>query len=417
MTAITKPDLVSKGMDRLPSFWDDKPKARGLLRSFLQAFQNPLDLLFEILNGTSLSDAVGIQLDIIGKLWVTPRSGLNDSDYRIEIFKTIARATVDSTPERVYEVMQLASNASKLRLTEYSPDVYLYLNNEILESLTGLADSVVAAGVDIRLVFPPFEAFKDGSGVPAFDLSFGHPYSLLEASWTNVSTGSKSNTLSTLSGVTDDLTIVDTGVASSLYTTQTVGVSLSTLGGYTCSTFIKKDATAPIVLLDMLFSGINPWQAQISVDPSDGSFLLDNILMVSLSAEVLDVGDYYFIVVTMFTPIGELITALELNVYPSYGTVLGTQDVTTTGTNVINQSTVRQLTTQKYEFIQEENTGLSFSDVAAETFDLVDSVGDNIVDDTGDLLQVETGQTYLGTALPLNEVLNIVYGQPLTEVI
>jgi len=422
MTELTKPDLLTIGLDRLPSFWDDKPKATGLLKSFLQAFQNPLDLIFEILNETPLADAEGVQLDIIGRLWAVLRETRSDADYRIAIFQAITNATVDSTPERIYEVMKVASNATQLELTEYSPNIYLYLNISVIETLKELAKTTTAAGVDINLVFPPYEDNKTPEAIEtAFDYSFPFLFKTDPSYWVKFNC-SMSNVASSLRNDIDDVLLTDASTITTSYVVPQItdGRLLSPTDLYSFSVFVKKSGIDPIIrFVPRLAGDFNTSSFDMHVDPITGNYLVNNVVNITAyESSVRDLGNYFFVQVEFICQEGTSSTDADCLVYPCYGTVLGTADQSVTGSNTIAQLYLTDKWDTYYYFsIQEDNTGLRTSELLLDTYNLIDNVGDFIIDNVSDFIEVESGFIYENNALPLGEVSNIKLSQPCTEVI
>ena len=421
MTELIKPDLVQQGLDRLPSVWEQKPKATGLLKAFLTAFQNPLDLIFEILNGTSLFDAQGVQLDILGKLWGVSRSSRTDEDFRADIYQAITNPTLDSTPERIYEVMKVASNATKLKLIEHITSVYLYLNIGIVERLKELAETTVAAGVDIKLVFPPIEDGKSVSSLTSWDYSLGTSYDL------SAGVGSATTTLTTfpLSGVFGTAVIIedaDINDAPSVdFTHSSVSPELGSGSFRRLSFFLKKDVTATAVaLVNWTQTGSVFSAYEFYVDPVTGGVEASsaaNLTFLSTNVTLFD-DSYYYIEVDVQLTVEDSTGTSTLTIYPAISTTLGgAWAVAPVGAITIAEVVDRVVSQATYNHITSESTGLRCSEVLLESYFLVDGVGDSIVDDVADFIKVNSGFIYLNGAEPLGELNNITLSQPCTEVI
>jgi len=60
----------------------DKPRFATLMGILARPFQELEDVFWDVYEKTQLPNAQGVQLDMIGRLVLEPRDGLNDSDYR-----------------------------------------------------------------------------------------------------------------------------------------------------------------------------------------------------------------------------------------------------------------------------------------------------------------------------------------------
>ena len=446
MTELTKADLVQTGLDRLPSYWDDKPIATGLLKSLLQAFQNPLDLIFEILNGTSLEDAVGVQLDIIGKLWDCPRRSLSDLNYRAKIHQAITNSTVDSTPERIYEVMKVAANATALNLTEYSPNIYLYINVGVLDSLQELALTTKAAGVDITLAFPPIEDNKVvdtehvwdytnaellvgeavGNGT-VWDAAVWDAAVWDAAVWSETpppayiwttSDVTIASTAETLTGGSNASLITDTSAAAVGFASISSTLQANADEAMNFSFMLEKDTTNIAQVYLWTSATVNSADFYMNVDPQTGDYEVTLSTHTEYySVEVADVGDYYcyFVIVRPTSDLAPTVN-YTVEIRPAIRTTLGgSDDVTLTSSNTFAQVAVKTKP-QSYRHLTSTSTGLRCSSLLLDKYLVIDDVGDFIIDDVSDFIEAESGYIYLNGAEPLGVPADIQLSQPCTVI-
>ena len=432
MTELTQQDIVSSNLALLPSYWNESPNAKGLLKAFLQAFDNPHNLMFEILNGTSLQDAVGVQLDVIGKLWGVKRSGSNDTDYRAAILNAISLMTVDSTPERILEVMKFASSSTKLELIEYWPDIHLYMNIPYLNSLIALADSIRAAGVDLRLLFNSewdnstldggsldYSTYREGLYVQSdftqtdatLPIVFGTPsfISGLELTW-DTSTGL----------LNDNYVYTQVRKLNDLISGSTV--KYTDFWYLELSFFVKKDATATanMAVMYRFYGAMGERRITLELDPATGNYLAtnDDITFTTHLDDtvIIDAGNYYFV----YLKIRNTDTVNEnsdCRFYPAYSTTLGTYDNTLKGAATI----VNLLMDIKANADYQEGAPEYFkcSEIINDEYLVVDGVGDYIVDQNTDNILANSGTEVtdvITRASTLSEHAKLEFGNYLTEV-
>ena len=414
MTELTKPDLVTKGMELLPSFWDDKPKARGLLQSLLQAFQNPLDLIFEVLNGTSLTDAEGVQLDVIGKLWNVSRLGDSDSVYRDRIFLRITRQISDSTPEKILEIIKLASNATEISLFEHiNGNVHVSVDTGVLDSLKQLGESLVAAGVSFNIRSGPIEDDVIGTGLSALeyvDNNIIPPGSWLDnAVTTTENTGVAPDNTNSLFEV-EDSTTLNTG-------SRLKNIAIDVTKKYFVSCWVVKDTFATHnAMLSAMFTGTaNPDIYEIEISLVDGTVF--NGGNIPNNYNVLDFKDLFLLTmeVDVSDPGNDILT---VELYPSISTTLGSHDNTVVGATTFWQPIVAIVDETKHYSTYESQGNLIFSEIIPEEYKLVDQSGDFIgTEDLEHIIVDVTGGFTPSGAHPLAEFGNTVLGQPCAEVL
>lgn len=106
---------------RLPSFWDDKPNALGFHKANKEILQQYVDLVHSWINGISISNAVGKNLDDIGYAYGVPRYGMPDEEYRGAILLKMASYSDSGTTTDVIRFVRSAFLAAFADITQY-PD-------------------------------------------------------------------------------------------------------------------------------------------------------------------------------------------------------------------------------------------------------------------------------------------------------
>jgi hypothetical protein len=106
---------------RLPPYWDDKEVIQGLYKSVTAVFQTFVDLVKTEVEGTTISNAVGRNLDDIGYMFNEDRDGRNDNDYRAAILNKMAAFSDSGTTSDVLRYVDSTLNTTYSDLTPY-PD-------------------------------------------------------------------------------------------------------------------------------------------------------------------------------------------------------------------------------------------------------------------------------------------------------
>ena len=413
MTELAQPDLTEKGLSYLLSYWTDKPNAIGLLRSFLEAFENPLDLLFEILNGVSLFDAEGAQLDLIGKLWQVDRQGMSDENYREALYSRITQNIADSTPEKVIEVLKVASSATEVKLFEHYPgNVHVGMNVALIESLKELGDSITAAGVSFNARFEPTHDNVSGTRPTAFEF---RDFNLISGSWSNSNVTYTADTGVAPDGTTTLFTLEDSDAGNYGYRTIQV-TSIDGTKKHFISCWVIKDAGAThMAALKAQFTGGGDDNYYLHIDPTDGSYTTTGL--TADKVRVIDLDAEYFIWMEI-TPTSVDHDTLTISIYPAISTVLGTFEITAIGTTEFWTPVVAEVDETKHNSAYESQGTLVLSERILEEYFVIDEVGDSIVTELIEFIVADSDSKYTAYgSQPLAEYGNTLAAQPLTEVI
>ena len=113
-----KKDQISIGLDRLIHELKDKDAVEKMLSLFLTKVQEIEDAGFELLEQRGIFEAVGFQLDVIGKILGVKRLGLEDEPYRTALLLRIASNNADGTPNNLITLVKQYSGSDNVQLRE-----------------------------------------------------------------------------------------------------------------------------------------------------------------------------------------------------------------------------------------------------------------------------------------------------------
>lgn len=414
MSELAKPDLVGQGMSLLPYNWEDKLKVKGLLKSFLQAFQNPLDLIFEILNGTSLFDAEGVQLDLIGKYWNVKRYGDTDDTYRKKIFNIVSRQIADGTPERIIEITKVFSNVTNVRLFEHYPgNVHVRYNTGVNEGVKTLGSLISPAGISFNGRFEPID---DNTSLTTPPIAFDYRNSnVLIGSWIDSNTTYTGGVGNGPDGTNTLYSLQDASAVVHGYRYQSLP-GFNPSKRYFISAWIKKDgiATHNALLRVKITGGISTENYDVEVKVSNGSY--QNNGSAPKKLRVMDLDAYYFVWMEVKT--SDLTqTSLTVELYPAISTTLGTYNVATVGTTAFWTAIVAEVDETKYNSAYPAYNTFRFAERISKEYLVIDELSNNIVAENLDQIIAEVITRVTIDSRPLAEFGNITQEQALTEVI
>lgn len=110
--------LADLAYGNLPSFWEGKlPKAFNEVS--LQAIQQFIDDCYAWINGSTISNAAGKNLDDIGFEYNVPRQGMNDDNYRSAILLKMASYSDSGTTTDIIRFVRSAYFAANVDITNY----------------------------------------------------------------------------------------------------------------------------------------------------------------------------------------------------------------------------------------------------------------------------------------------------------
>jgi len=98
--------IADEGVALFTDQYKEKPRLEALARSYLDPCQELENVLWDVLTSRLIDNAIGKQLDTLGKLVGQPRLGYDDTTYRLYI---LARAKVNRSRGRVADIMAVVT--------------------------------------------------------------------------------------------------------------------------------------------------------------------------------------------------------------------------------------------------------------------------------------------------------------------
>jgi len=96
-----------------------KPRFEALLSSYVKEVQKLEDATWTVILGRLLDDAVGVQLDALGRLVGRDRAGMDDDTYRLWLNVQIRINISEGHPDDIIRVVSLVED--EFRFLEYFP--------------------------------------------------------------------------------------------------------------------------------------------------------------------------------------------------------------------------------------------------------------------------------------------------------
>ncbi len=113
-------DHADRGLARLLTQFKKMPRFVALIRILFKPLQEVEGVLWDLKTGLTLADAIGEQLDLIGRILQEPRGTLSDDDYRTVLsIKILVLRSSGRAPELIHILEVLASGT--FLFTEYFP--------------------------------------------------------------------------------------------------------------------------------------------------------------------------------------------------------------------------------------------------------------------------------------------------------
>lgn len=96
---------------------------KGMLGAQLDQAQDLEGMLFELRSGLFLDQAIGVQLDLLGRVYNETRQGKSDDDYRTAI-RVKAATVVNGTPDEICTFLKLAFGFTSVAYTPEYPGAF-----------------------------------------------------------------------------------------------------------------------------------------------------------------------------------------------------------------------------------------------------------------------------------------------------
>jgi hypothetical protein len=185
--ASASTDVVERGLARRIDEYKKREKFGAWLASYLKGLQTIEAATWEVILERLLTDAVGVQLDMLGKIVGEPRWTSDDDEYRISIF---ARIAVNSSNGRYQDIETVAALVLRVGDTdaafhpeEHFPATIFVVADEPIENDPNRAvlylDKARGAGIRLQLIYPTQDlektfAFRHAGSSSDGDRGFGH---------------------------------------------------------------------------------------------------------------------------------------------------------------------------------------------------------------------------------------------------
>lgn len=158
ITQIT--DYIRRAIALLPAQHQDKTNIVEFLSAFSNAMQSAEDGLFPLFTNRTLETAVGEQLDIIGRIVLEDRGGLDDDTYRIRLQARIATNKSEGTLEELLNIVALIllPNTATTQATMFFPAAIVFdvldlsVDSSLADTLARFLRDGTAAGVKVQVV-------------------------------------------------------------------------------------------------------------------------------------------------------------------------------------------------------------------------------------------------------------------------
>lgn len=172
MTTISKRDQVTSGLNRLITQWADKPLVQGLLKSYLQSFEELESTYDQLLKERNLETAIGAQLDVLGLIIGEPRGGKDDNAYRLSLKTRIAINNSDGTDAVVTPLLREMTGSDTVKMTEVFPAGVRYeltgssslVTSETVETINKIFGATISLEISTSLTGVDFRATDVVSG-------------------------------------------------------------------------------------------------------------------------------------------------------------------------------------------------------------------------------------------------------------
>jgi hypothetical protein len=153
---------VARGVGRLIEQWKNKKNITALTRIFLLEVQALEDAIAGVYNGRLLANAVGVQLDTIGRYVGEPRKGRADGVYVLWLKARIAANRSFGRAQDLIKVIKILT-AHTFRFIDLGfpcafllqfDDAEIYTDAETIKNYGYILASARAAGVNGQTIFP-----------------------------------------------------------------------------------------------------------------------------------------------------------------------------------------------------------------------------------------------------------------------
>jgi hypothetical protein len=163
---------TANGLELLLEQFKRKPRIAAVLGAFLGSVQELDDVAFQVLTERDLDTAIGVQLDVIGRIVGELRQGRTDDEYRPFLRARILVNRSNGLTEEIITIVRvLLGESAQLTLREEFPAAFTIIVDDAIaapiDAVIRLLQQAKAAGVRVLLEYSLVdddEAFTFASG-------------------------------------------------------------------------------------------------------------------------------------------------------------------------------------------------------------------------------------------------------------
>lgn len=149
-----KRDLISEGLKKLPSQFDNSPVLRGWVKSHLTALQDVHDILFQLLDERGIHTAIGEQLDVLGRIVGEKRYGRSDLSYRLAILNKALINRSSGTPEELISFLKSLTSSEVVKLWEHpSTSAIFYASQNVNAFIAHSIQDAAPLAINTAILF------------------------------------------------------------------------------------------------------------------------------------------------------------------------------------------------------------------------------------------------------------------------
>ncbi len=153
---ITRINQVESGLEKLLYQFKEKTNITSILTTYLQQAQSTQENYEEMLDERSIFTAIGVQLDMIGKLIGEERFGREDEEYRTAIFIKVSINSSDGTMPSIRQIVGTLTGLNDDQITfveHYPAGVYIYLQtDDVNEALVDTVRKLLPVAVNLGYI-------------------------------------------------------------------------------------------------------------------------------------------------------------------------------------------------------------------------------------------------------------------------
>ena len=173
-------DHVARAIGVLISALRDKARFTRVVDIFVRPLQELEDVFWDLYANRRLSNATGVNLDVIGKIVKEARAGLSDNDYRavLRVKGRVLRSL--GTADDLIEITQLMLQSTAFTYAEFYPGSVLItvIGTPVfsISLLSKFLRMAKAAGIrlDVAHTTTPTRAFRYGPSTPTTNTAYGY---------------------------------------------------------------------------------------------------------------------------------------------------------------------------------------------------------------------------------------------------